>query len=70
MGFVHINFKWRANGSKKLYTVNAERDRERERERKRETDTDRQTDRQTDIGFVASMHNYRQGNFKVQKNFN
>ena len=31
---------------------------------------DRQTDRQTDIGFVASMHNYHQGHFKVQKDFN
>ena len=30
----------------------------------------RQTDRQTDIGFVASMHNYHQEHFKVQKGFN
>ena len=41
----------------------------RERERWRERQTDRQTDKETDIGFVASMHNYHQEYFKIQKNF-
>ena len=52
-----------------------EREKERDREGERQTDrqdkqTDRQRDRQTDIGFVASMHNYHQEHFKVQKGFN
>ena len=43
----------------------AERVRERERERERK----KERDRQTDIGIVASMHNYHQGHFNVQKGF-
>ena len=49
----------------------SQRDRKREwkkeRERERERERDRQTDRQTNIGFVASIPNYHQGYFKVQK---
>ena len=42
----------------------------KKKQKKTDREKERERDRQTDIGFVASMPNYYQGHFKVQKDFN